>query len=301
MAPSFACFRLLLSPPPTTERPVGPPVLLAIRPKGMPQVTPQAPGQHGRHQAFWSQPCRFGWGCGPGLYEMEAGRLPCSAILAQAASWQDTTPLSIRQGDKIHPFPQSVLQEVRNILGGASSEVPLAQPVHLDLLIVLSHTKQRHGSHVEEPTWKTSRVWQSKEELRVQSWEEDASPPRQGWDNYRRRRSTCMRSGRPSGRRFPWAWLKVPSPKRERPNAADAVRRNFCPGPFAGIDKSDKIRTIFDGSKNGANEHSQNNTKERDTSPIVMDCVDVIHSLTAAAAQTRSARNGPTRPRTSTP
>ena len=48
---------------------------------------------------------------------------------------------------------------------------------------------------------------------------------------------------------------------------------------------TDKIRTIFDGSKNGANEHIQNNTKDKTSSPTVMDCVHVIHWLMAAGAK----------------
>ena len=47
----------------------------------------------------------------------------------------------------------------------------------------------------------------------------------------------------------------------------------LCPGPMAGIQESDKVRTIFDGSWGGANTHIQSNTVERTTAPTVMDCV----------------------------
>ena len=45
-----------------------------------------------------------------------------------------------------------------------------------------------------------------------------------------------------------------------RLEAAERCRckpEELCPGPLAGIDESDKIRTIYDGSKGGANAHIQ--------------------------------------------
>ena len=56
----------------------------------------------------------------------------------------------------------------------------------------------------------------------------------------------------------------------------------LCPGPMAGIQESDKVRTIFDGSWGGANTHIQSNTIERTTAPTVMDCVQALHWLHAS-------------------
>ena len=56
----------------------------------------------------------------------------------------------------------------------------------------------------------------------------------------------------------------------------------LCPGPLAGIDEGDKVRTIYDGSVGGANAKIQQNTKERTTAPTVLDCVHAIHWLQAA-------------------
>ena len=57
----------------------------------------------------------------------------------------------------------------------------------------------------------------------------------------------------------------------------------LCPGPLAGIDESDKIRTIYDGSKGGANAHIQAHTEEKTTAPMVGDCLHAIHWLRTAA------------------
>ena len=56
----------------------------------------------------------------------------------------------------------------------------------------------------------------------------------------------------------------------------------LCPGPMAGIQEADKVRTIFDGSWGGANTHIQSNTVERTTAPTVMDCVQALHWLHAS-------------------
>ena len=41
----------------------------------------------------------------------------------------------------------------------------------------------------------------------------------------------------------------------------------LCPGPLAGIDEGDEVRTIYDGSVGGANAKIQQNTKERTQHP----------------------------------
>ena len=51
---------------------------------------------------------------------------------------------------------------------------------------------------------------------------------------------------------------------------------DLCPGPLAGIDKGDKIRTIYDGSVGGANDTIRNQTVER-TTPTVLDGVQALH------------------------
>ena len=71
-----------------------------------------------------------------------------------------------------------------------------------------------------------------------------------------------------------------------RSEAAERCRckpEELCPGTLAGIDESDKIRTIYDGSKGGANAHIQAHTEEKTTAPMVGDCLHAIHWLRTAA------------------
>ena len=59
--------------------------------------------------------------------------------------------------------------------------------------------------------------------------------------------------------------------------------RQRGPLPLAGIDEGDKIRTIYDGSVGGANDTISNQTVERTTAPTVLDGVQALHWLHAAA------------------
>ena len=60
---------------------------------------------------------------------------------------------------------------------------------------------------------------------------------------------------------------------------------DLCPGPLAGVDEGDKIRTIYDGSVGGANDTIRNQTVERTTAPTVLDGVQALHWLHAAAEE----------------
>ena len=95
------------------------------------------------------------------------------------------------------------------------------------------------------------------------AWEEDAPPPRQA-----EKLMQEIISG--------FQWWKALSPAQET-----AAR---CAGPLprnlAGIDEPDKVRTICDGSKSGADERIKNNTKENTPAPTVMNCIHAIHWLT---------------------
>ena len=95
------------------------------------------------------------------------------------------------------------------------------------------------------------------------AWEEDAPPPRQA-----EKLMQEIISG------FQW-WRALSLRRRLRP----AVR-DLCPAILAGIDEPDKVRTICDGSKSGADERIKNNTKENTPAPTVMNCIHAIHWLT---------------------
>ena len=68
---------------------------------------------------------------------------------------------------------------------------------------------------------------------------------------------------------------------------------DLCPGPLAGIDEGDKIRTIYDGSVGGANDTIRNQTVERTTAPTVLDRVQALHWLHAAAAEGPPSQGAP--------
>ena len=68
---------------------------------------------------------------------------------------------------------------------------------------------------------------------------------------------------------------------------------DLCPGPLAGIDEGDKIRTIYDGSVGGANDTIRNQTVERTTAPTVLDGVQALYWLHAAAAEGPPSQGAP--------
>ena len=68
---------------------------------------------------------------------------------------------------------------------------------------------------------------------------------------------------------------------------------DLCPGPLAGIDEGDKIRTIYDGSVGGANDTIRNQTVERTTAPTVLDGVQALHWLHAAAEEGPPSQGAP--------
>ena len=72
--------------------------------------------------------------------------------------------------------------------------------------------------------------------------------------------------------------------KEEAASRCGCDSEDLCPGPLAGIDEGDKIRTIYDGSVGGANA-IRNQTVERTTAPTVLDGVQALHWLHAAAAE----------------
>ena len=57
--------------------------------------------------------------------------------------------------------------------------------------------------------------------------------------------------------------------------------------------QGDKIRTIYDGSVGGANDTIRNQTVERTTAPTVLDGVQALHWLHAAAAEGPPSQGAP--------
>ena len=187
------------------------------------------------------------------------------AILSLAGLWQDTMLVSIRQGDLCHPFLLDLISTQATQTGSTPPRWPTAS---------CWGWKSQHGNHGG-----------LQEELRGQPWEEESPPPPPlGWENY------------PSAEKFqesikatfleevPMGMVEGPVTQEQAAALCGCELHELCPGPLAGIEESDKIRTIYDASRNGANAHIQQNTKEKTTAPTVMDCLHAVHWLRAAPA-----------------
>ena len=87
--------------------------------------------------------------------------------------------------------------------------------------------------------------------------------------------------------------MRAPSPTKEAASRCGCGIEDLCPGPLAGIDEGDKIRTIYDGSVGGANDTIRNQTVERTTAPTVLDGVQALHWLHAAAAEGPPSQGAP--------
>ena len=79
--------------------------------------------------------------------------------------------------------------------------------------------------------------------------------------------------------------VEGPFSKEAAASRCGCASADLCPGPLAGIDEGDKIRTIYDGSVGGANDTIRNQTVERTTAPTVSDGVQALHWLHAAAEE----------------
>ena len=103
---------------------------------------------------------------------------------------------------------------------------------------------------VSDPTLTSLGVWPTKEELKGEAWlGEDPPPP----------------------------VVDGPFTRSEAAERCRCKPEELCPGPLAGIDESDKIRTIYDGSKGGANAHIQEPPTQGETFIILKADVTKAH------------------------
>ena len=77
-----------------------------------------------------------------------------------------------------------------------------------------------------------------------------------------------------------------PLTKVEAAERCGCNMEDLCPGPLAGIDEGDKIRTIYDDT-------IRNQTVERTTAPTVLDGVQALHWLHAAAEERPPSQGAP--------
>ena len=124
---------------------------------------------------------------------------------------------------------------------------------------------------VSDPTLTSPGVWPTKEELKGEAWLGEDPPPPVAHDNYP---TAELFAEEIESTFYEERALDMVDGPFTRSEAAERCRckpEELCPGPLAGIDESDKIRTIYDGSKGGANAHIQAHTAEKTTAPMVGD------------------------------
>ncbi|CAE7402536.1 ppsC, partial [Symbiodinium microadriaticum] len=113
---------------------------------------------------------------------------------------------------------------------------------------------------VDTPTLQSPGVWPLKSELIGEEWDPIEAPPASGHKNYPSAdmfrdeiRATFVEE-------ISLAMVIGPCTRAEAAAHCHCTEEELCPCPMAGIDESDKIRSIFDGSKGGANLRIQQNT-----------------------------------------
>ena len=214
----------------------------------------------------------------------------------------DQVMWSITCGSKHHPFPDPMLEELRQILHpGHNNTPPDGQPFYLDLISQLAHTAGdpdwQHSTGVplgvSTPTLHSPGVWPLKSELAGEDPVEAPLDEPRGRHNYPSAADFSREIRATFEEEVPMGMTVGPLSRQEAATLCGCEPSELCPGPLAGIDEGDKVRTIYDGSVGGANAKIQQNTKERTTAPTVLDCVHAIHWLHAARNTTAAARPKP--------
>ncbi|CAE7439728.1 MKK3, partial [Symbiodinium microadriaticum] len=186
---------------------------------------------------------------------------------------------STASGAKQRPFLDSVLKEIRDFILPQHSQPDAGQPFFLDVIHKLLEDIQDVDSGypvtrkegvplgVDTPTLQSPGVWPLKSELIGEEWDPIEAPPPSGHKNY------------PSADMFrdeiratfveetPLGMVIGPCTRAEAAAHCQCAEEELRPCPMAGIDESDKIRSIFDGSKGGANLRIQQNTVGKTTAP----------------------------------
>ena len=212
-------------------------------------------------------------------------------IMTLTRPWIDKIRMSLASGATAHPFQEADLEE----LGYPRTEAPPGQPFLLDLV---SHLASLSGDPdwefpltlkegvplgVLDPPLTSPGVWPTKEELKGEAWLGEDPPPPVAHDNYPTAELFAKEIESTFYEERALDMVDGPFTRSEAAERCRCKPEELCPGPLAGIDESDKIRTIYDGSKGGANAHIQAHTEEKTTAPMVGDCLHAIHWLRTAA------------------
>ena len=113
---------------------------------------------------------------------------------------------------------------------------------------------------VSDPTLTSPGVWPTKEELKGEAWLGEDPPPPVAHDNYPTAELFAKEIESTFYEERALDMVDGPFTRSEAAERCRCKPEELCPGPLAGIDESDKIRTIYDGSKGGANAHIQART-----------------------------------------
>ena len=178
-------------------------------------------------------------------------------IMTLTRPWIDKVRMSLASGATTHPFQEADLEELPSLSGD-----PLKEGVPLE---------------VSDPTLTSPGVWPTEEELKGEAWLGEDPPPPVAHDNYPTAELFAKEIESTFYEERALDMVDGPFTRSEAAERCRCKPEELCPGPLAGIDESDKIRTIYDGSKGGANAHIQAHTDEKTTAPMVGDCLHAIH------------------------
>ena len=278
----------------------------SVVPGGIPSHAPLDAGCQSVRIGYKVRPLRDGGGkYSPGRLSPPYRPYPLvrlgSVVLQIAMAWTPTFLASLQCDFKDHPFPAEAVTAVRQALAPPSMwEIAEGQPFCLD---ALSHLASLAGDPdwafpqvlkegvplgVDEPTLHTPGVWPLKEELRGMLWEDEPPPGLEAHDNYPSAElhsadiQATFEEEREMGMVLgPYTW-------EEAAEVCGCTVNELITGPMAAIEESDKIRTIYDGTRGGQNLWIRFNTKERTTAPTVHDAMHALHWLKEARSSAMS-------------
>ncbi|CAE8603238.1 unnamed protein product, partial [Polarella glacialis] len=133
----------------------------------------------------------------------------------------------------------------------------------------------RHGVPlgVDEETLCSPGVWPTKEELKGQLPEYEDLPPPGSMDNYS---SAVLHEDTIEATFYEEEKLDMvicPSSIEDAAITCGCLPEDLCAGPLGAIEEADKLRTIFDGTAPGMNDHIRKNTKEKTTCSGLADAL----------------------------
>ena len=163
---------------------------------------------------------------------------------------------STASGAKRHPFPETVLKQIRDFILPEHPQPAAGQPFFLDVIHKLDSDypdtlKQGVPLGVDTPTLQSPGVWPLKSEIIGEEWDPVEAPPPVGHSNYPSADTFREEIRATFVEETPLRMVIGPCTRAEAAAHCHCKEEDLCPCPMAGIDESDKIRSIFDGSKGG--------------------------------------------------